>query len=167
MHRIAIVDDNETWCFVLALRLQQQGYAVSSFTNAQAFLREADQFDLVLIDFSIPAPRYQRDMDGPEVICQVKRQLDNPPVLVLISGFFTNTMLRSAATICPEADAIFSKQVELNDLFAHIRRLLSGRSQFGQSRRVENFFDTSERVQRTVSQVNRPAEQMNSSARGH
>jgi CheY-like chemotaxis protein len=128
MYRIAIVDDNETWCFVLALRLQQQGYAVSTFTDTQAFLREADQFDLVLVDYLIPTPRYQRGMDGPEVICKVKHQLEHPPKLVLISSFFLKDWVNDAMDICPEADAILSKQIKLPDLFSQIQHLLEGRT---------------------------------------
>lgn len=128
MYHIAIVDDNETWCFVLALRLQQQGYAVSTFTDTQAFLQEVDQFDLVLVDFSIPTPRYQRHMDGPEVICQVKHQLDNSPLLILISSFFTKDLLDHAMDICPEADAVMSKQTDLTGIFSKIQQLLANRT---------------------------------------
>ena len=134
MYHLAIVDDNETWCFVLALRLQQQGYAVSTFTDAQAFLRQAALFDLVLIDFSIPAPRYQRSMDGPEVICQVKHQLDNPPLIILISSFSTKDLLNDAAGICSEADAVLSKQIETTELFSQIQQLLASRTQSSQKR---------------------------------
>jgi CheY-like chemotaxis protein len=128
MYRLAIVDDNETWCFVLALRLQQQGYTVSTFTDVQAFLREVTQFDLVLVDFSIPTPRYQRSMDGPELIYQVKHQLNNPPLLILISSFFTQDLLKEATDICPEADAILSKQLETTEILSHIHQLLSDRT---------------------------------------
>jgi len=133
MYHLAIVDDNETWCFVLALRLQQQGYMVSTFTNTQAFLREADQFDLVLVDFSMPTPRYQHGMDGPEVICQVKRQLDKPPLLILISSFFTEDLLKDSAAVCPEADAVLSKQLETTEIFSQIQELLVGRKPVNQN----------------------------------
>jgi CheY-like chemotaxis protein len=135
MYHIAIVDDNETWCFVLSLRLQQQGYAVSTFTDPQTFLREANQFDLVLVDFSMPTPRYQRDMDGPEVLCRVKHQLDNPPLLVLISSFFTQDLLDAAMAICPEADAVMSKQTNLSEIFSKIQQLLANRPSIKQTHR--------------------------------
>lgn len=127
MCRIAIVDDNETWCFVLALRLQQQGYTVTPFTHARAFLREMDQFDLVLVDFSMPAPAYQVSMDGPELICQVKQQLDTPPLLVLTSSFFTQDLLGQASDLCPEADAVLIKQADLTEMLAQIQQLLASR----------------------------------------
>jgi CheY-like chemotaxis protein len=126
MYRIAVVDDNQSWCFVLKLRLQQEGYAVSTFANARAFLQEAEQFDLALIDFSIPAPVYQPDMDGPELISELRR-LDRSPILVLISSFFTEDVLNDASSICPEADAILSKQTETSRLFSQIRQLLNSR----------------------------------------
>lgn len=128
MYHLAIVDDNETWCFVLALRLEQQGYRVSTFTNVQAFLCEVAQFDLVLVDFSMPTPRYQAQMDGPEVICRVKHRLDNPPLLILISSFFTQDLLKEATAVCPEADAILSKQLETTEIFSRIHQLLAAQT---------------------------------------
>lgn len=132
MYKIAIVDDNETWCFVMSLRLQQQGYDVSTFTSAQAFLCETDRFDLVLIDFSLPTPRYQCDMDGPEVICKVKHQLESPPLLVLISSFFTQNLLKNAADLCPEADAVMAKEIDAQEIISQIRQLLEAKKQLKQ-----------------------------------
>ncbi|GAB4376188.1 MAG: hypothetical protein Kow00121_22860 [Elainellaceae cyanobacterium] len=127
MYRLAIVDDNESWCFVLALWLEQQGYTVSTFTNAHTFLEEVDRFDLVLVDFSLPAPRYRTAIDGPEVICKVRNCSDNPPLLVLISGFFTEDFLGQATEICPEADAVWSKQLDAKNLVYKVEQLLTNR----------------------------------------
>jgi DNA-binding response OmpR family regulator len=127
MYKLAIVDDNETWCFVLALRLQQQGYAVSTFTDVEAFLPEVARFDLALVDFSLPVPRHQRATDGTEVISQVKRQSDNPPLLVLMSSFFPADWIDEVADICPEADAVLPKQTEIEEMFFQIHQLLASR----------------------------------------
>jgi CheY-like chemotaxis protein len=129
MDTLAIVDDNETWCFVLALHLRQQGYTVSTFTDVWAFLQQADQFDLALIDFSMPAPRYQTGMDGPELICKVKQQCHKPPLLVLISNFFETDNAETLASLCPEADQILSKQVEMPTLMTQIQQVLANRKQ--------------------------------------
>ena len=141
MSRLAIVDDNETWCFVLALRLRQQGYTVSTFTDVRAFLSEADRFDLVLVDFSMPSPRYQNEMDGPEVICHIKNQLDNPPLLILISSFITKDLISDIADLCPEADAILSKQVETTEIYDTIEQLLASRK--GAKRKHPNYHSSS------------------------
>lgn len=127
MYNIAIVDDNESWCFVLALRLQQQGHNVSTFTSGYKFIQKANLFDLVLVDFSIPTPVYQVAMDGPEIICKVKQMLEQPPLLVLISGYFTKDLLSHAAYSCPEADAIISKQADISEIIAEIEYLLRNR----------------------------------------
>lgn len=127
MKRIAIVDDNEAWCFVLALRLQQLGYVVSSFTQSQDFLPQMDRFDLVLVDFSMPTPVYQPDMDGPEVISRVRQQLETPPILILISSFFAPDSVNQTTELCPEADAVLSKQTDTTELLAQIQELLMRR----------------------------------------
>ncbi|EKQ70797.1 hypothetical protein OsccyDRAFT_1102 [Leptolyngbyaceae cyanobacterium JSC-12] len=50
-------------------------------------MREASDFDLAIIDFSIPSRRYQILIDGPELISQLKQQLPNPPIFILIPSF--------------------------------------------------------------------------------
>lgn len=107
---------------------------MSTFTDTQAFLREVHQFDLALVDFLMPTPRYQLDMDGTELICQVKHQLDNPPLLVLISSFFTKDLLDVAADVCPEADAVLSKQTKTTGMFLQIQQLLANRTPLSQKR---------------------------------
>ncbi|MGI0484168.1 response regulator [Pantanalinema rosaneae CENA516] len=128
MYRLAIVDDNESWSFVAALRLQQQGYEVSTFTDPHTFLRQAEQFDLALVDFSLPPRRYEIEIDGPGVIDRVKQRLSQPPVLVLISSYFTEDILQQAAEICPAADAVLSKQVDSSNLIQQVEQLLAQRA---------------------------------------
>ena len=127
MYRLAIIDDNDSWCFVLAQRFQQHGFTVSTFTDPKAFIREASRFDLALIDFSMPAHNYMIETNGPDVIYTVKQQFSTPPVLVLISSFFTEDMLDQVTDICPEADAIMSKQSESRTLIRAIEQLLENR----------------------------------------
>lgn len=125
MYWIAIVDDNETWCFVMTHLLRQHQYKVSTFADAHSFLREANKFDLAIIDFSMPPRRYQAAMDGPELIHQLKRQIPNPPISILISSFFMDDILMQASEICPDADACLSKNVESAELIHTIKRLLA------------------------------------------
>lgn len=134
MYRLAIVDDNESWCFVLAVQLQQQGYIVSTFTDSNTFLREAEQFDLALVDFSMPPRRYQSETDGPEVINKVKQRFERPPLLILISSYFTEDILGQVLDIYPEADAVLSKQVESQELLNQIEQLLATRNRPDQAK---------------------------------
>jgi CheY-like chemotaxis protein len=121
MYRIAVVDDNEAWCFVIVNLFQQEGFTVSTFTDADAFIREAEQFDIALVDFSIPPRRYQKETDGPDIIRRLKANLTQPPFLILISAFFTEDVLQSADKICPEADAYLSKSMGLQEILHQVR----------------------------------------------
>ncbi|HEY9295061.1 MAG TPA: hypothetical protein VIQ31_01575, partial [Phormidium sp.] len=67
-----------------------------------------------------------------EVICRAKHQLKNPPILVLMSSFFTENLLKDASDLCPEADAILSKQVDTTDFFTSIQKLLKNRKRLEQ-----------------------------------
>ncbi len=124
MYKIAVVDDNETWCFVIHRSLEEKNFAVSTFNNDHEFLTEARKFDLALIDFSIPARRHQRSMDGAELIAQLKQTLQRCPILVLISAYFTEDCLQEARQICAEADACLSKSLTLQQILAVVEHLL-------------------------------------------
>ena len=125
MYKIAVIDDNETWCFVIAHLLHQRGYSVDTFTDANSFLHRASYFDLALVDFSIPSRSYQRDIDGPDLILNVKESLSRPPLLVLISAYFTQDILAQTPSICPAADACLSKHTELQEIVSQVDRLIS------------------------------------------
>lgn len=127
MYQIAIVDDNESWCFILAARLRQHGYAVSTFTDTDLFLRNAEQFDLALIDFSMPPRRYQVETDGPDVIRKLRQRLNPPPLLILISSFFTEDILKEVVDLNLQADAYLSKSVDSTELLRQIEGLLATR----------------------------------------
>lgn len=124
MYKVAVVDDNETWCFVIHRFLQQKNFTVSTFNNAQEFLSEACKFDLALIDFSIPSRRHQRHMDGAELIAQLRQTLRQPPILILISAYFPEECLQEASQICSEADVCLSKSLTLQQIMTVIEHLL-------------------------------------------
>jgi CheY-like chemotaxis protein len=124
MYSIAIVDDNEAWCFTLGFFLRQHQFSVSSFNAPDVFLKQAHHFDLALIDFSIPVRRFQREVDGPSLIARIKRQLSHPPLLVLISAYFTQEVLTHPHDICPEADAYLSKSAGLEEILQCVEQLL-------------------------------------------
>jgi CheY-like chemotaxis protein len=125
MYHLAVVDDNETWCFVLGHLLQQHGYNVTTFTDVDAFLRDVNRFDLALIDFSMPPRSYQTHTDGPDVIRKVRQRFSNPPLLVLVSAYFTEDLVKQAADIFPQADAYLSKDTDSRKLVTRIKQLLA------------------------------------------
>ncbi|MDX2243699.1 MAG: response regulator [Leptolyngbyaceae cyanobacterium bins.302] len=133
MYRIAIVDDNEAWCYVLQTVLQQHDFTVLTFTDAHAFIKVAQQFDLALIDFSMPARPFARELDGCEVINQLKQTLKNPPFMVLTSAFFAQDTLAIARELCPKADAYLSKTTSVTKIVELITRTKSGKSSTAQN----------------------------------
>jgi DNA-binding response OmpR family regulator len=137
--KIAVVDDNEAWAFVVDLFLSQKGFMVSVFSDPYTFLEQAEQFDLALVDFSIPLRSYQKDIDGSKLICSVKQRLENPPLLVLISAYFTEAILADAQEICPEADGHLGKGTELEEIFRFTKQLLDSKKQHAEQNQVMQF----------------------------
>lgn len=128
MYNIAVVDDNEAWRMAIGYSLRQHGYSVETFEDAIAFLQDAKYFDLALIDFSMPPRRYQKEVDGCELICQIKNILEKPPLLVLISAYFTDDVLPQVDQLCPQADAYLSKGSEMTKILYQIQDLLKNKT---------------------------------------
>lgn len=128
MRQVAIIDDNEAWCFALAYCLEQQGFSVRTFQDPFQFIPVADQFDLALVDFCIPSKRYRKEMDGADLICELKGSSDRPPLLVLMSAFFTPDILQSIEDVCPSADAFISKISGLNSILLSVDQIISTRT---------------------------------------
>lgn len=138
MYRISVIDDDPSWCVVMATRLQQQGYFVETFTDANVFLKKAEEFDLALIDFSMPPKRYQANTDGPDLIRALRQQIRNPPLLVLISAYFLDDLLQLGSELCPEADAYLSKNTDSLKMLQQIEQLLESKKTRIRSRAVQN-----------------------------
>jgi CheY-like chemotaxis protein len=124
MYRIAVVDDNEAWCFALENFLCQHGFDVSTFNDASVFFQVAKQFDLALVDFSMPSPCYQKEINGPELIAQLKQHLRQPPILILVSAYFTEEILQDIQELCPQADAYLSKSAGLKGVLRQIKQFI-------------------------------------------
>jgi CheY-like chemotaxis protein len=137
-YRIAVVDDNEAWCFALENFLHQNGFDVSVFSDTSAFLRVAKQFDLALVDFSMPSPYYQKEINGPELIAQLKQHLRQPPILILVSAYFTEEILQDIQELCPQADAHLSKSIGLKGILRQIKQFIEAHSASSHSPKLQN-----------------------------
>jgi two-component system sensor histidine kinase/response regulator len=85
--RVLVVDDHSVARMVLARYLEDMSFAVEtagSGVEALERVRAADEagrrFDLVLLDWKMPAP------DGLETARAIKRQLGKPPTIVLVTA---------------------------------------------------------------------------------
>lgn len=126
MHRIAVLDDDENWCFTVQ-RFFRKYYQVSVFADVEIFMGQVDRFDLAIIDFSLPRAIFEAKTNGGEIISNIKSKLKTPPILVLASGFISSSDLQAGYDICPEADSFLPKDAGLDNILQHINLLLEAR----------------------------------------
>ncbi len=82
MKQILLIDDDAAARFLVSDILQEQGYSVTTADNGKEGLLLLDQEspDLVITDIIMP------DMDGIEVIMQLKRSYPDGKIIALSAG---------------------------------------------------------------------------------
>lgn len=126
MHKLAVVDDDEYWCLAVQ-RFFRRDFEVSVFKGADRFLSKVCQYDLAIIDFSIPPARYETSMTGSELIRHLKQTLQDPPLLVLASGFISKNDREVGYQLCPEADDFIAKDAGLDEILHRVKTLLESK----------------------------------------
>ncbi|GAB4197336.1 MAG: hypothetical protein Fur006_45780 [Coleofasciculaceae cyanobacterium] len=122
MYTIAVVDDDRHWCHAIDRFLKNE-FEVYTFPTTADFLKQSFDFDLVLVDYSIPHLDSEDYMDSRELIRYLK-SLRYPPIVVLVSGYVSKNNTDLGKTICPEADAFLAKDAGLDELLRTIKELL-------------------------------------------
>jgi CheY-like chemotaxis protein len=125
MYTLAVVDDDKHWCFALERFLRGE-FEVYSFPTASDFLKQSFDFDLVIVDYSIPHMDYEEYVESSELIRYLKN-LRYPPLVILVSGYVSKNDSALGRNICPEADAFCAKDAGLDELSAKIKDLLACR----------------------------------------
>ncbi len=128
MYKIGVVDDDVVYCFAIQRFLSRE-FVVSVFTKFSSFLQEKGSYDLLIIDYCIPSANYEKEMDGCQLIYGLKANLPNPPILVLSTGFLSESNLEMGKEICPEADSFFAKEAGLEAILQHIKQLLTSKKE--------------------------------------
>jgi CheY-like chemotaxis protein len=121
--KIAVLDDDEHWCF-LVQRFLRNHFEVSTFQSFSELLPRIDQFELVIVDFSIPPRQYQENIDGCEMIRRIKQQYSPAPILVLSTAFISSNNLEFGKQLCPEADHFIAKDAGLDTVLEVVQTLL-------------------------------------------
>ncbi|WP_218079314.1 DNA-binding transcriptional response regulator [Anthocerotibacter panamensis] len=134
MVKLALLDDDANWCRTAEHFLGQE-FGVVVFRSITSFFQELDrlsQFDVLIIDFSLPTARHERsDINGSEIITRIKQSLAHPPLLILATAFVsTKEADQLGRRICPDADAIFPKDAGLETLRQQIHQLLKHKAMF-------------------------------------
>ncbi|HEY9859149.1 MAG TPA: response regulator [Candidatus Obscuribacterales bacterium] len=127
MKQIAVLDDDEHWCFSVQ-RFLRGTFEVSTFHNPSDLILKVSQYDLILVDFSIPPTQYQQNIDGCEIIQRIKQGLKQPPILVLATAFISANNPELGKQLCPEADFFIAKDAGLEFIATTIKQLLSASS---------------------------------------
>ena len=121
MARILIIDDAKPVRYTLKEEMEKYGYEVVEAADGRAGLdlQGREPADLVVTDIFMP------EMDGLETIFELKRDYPDIPIIA-ISGhgnFGTVDYLRVSERL--GADAVLSKPIEIEELVALVRCLLS------------------------------------------
>jgi DNA-binding response OmpR family regulator len=115
--RILLVEDERRVASFVAAGLRAEGYAVDhAATGAQAFARiQRAQPDLIVLDLGLP------DLDGTEVLDQLRRTQPRLPVIVLTARGDVEARVQSLDL---GADDYVTKPFALDELVARIRARL-------------------------------------------
>ncbi|HEY9750599.1 MAG TPA: response regulator [Allocoleopsis sp.] len=124
MAKIAILDDDEHWCFAVQ-RFLRGTFEVSTFHSASDLMPTISQYDLIIVDFSIPPTQYQENIDGCGIIQRIKQVLNNPPILVLATAFISKNSVKLGQQLCPEADFFIAKDAGLEFILTVVQQLIS------------------------------------------
>jgi DNA-binding NtrC family response regulator len=116
-HRIMVIDDEKIVGEMAKLSLEQDGYHVETFVNAEPALArlEQERFDVIVTDYKM------KGIDGMEVLRSVKRR--HPDVKVIMITAFAN-LDTAIEALRGDVHDFFPKPVKLKDLKASIQRAL-------------------------------------------
>lgn len=127
MLKIAILDDDKHWCLAVQ-RFFRNTFEVTDFSDANSLLedieKEPHRYDLIMVDLSLPPSKY-KEINGRQLIKQIREILPSPPILVLVTAFISKNDLESGEIICKEADAFLGKDGGLDDILQRLQQLLN------------------------------------------
>lgn len=123
MPTMAVIDDDIHWCFTIE-RFFRKEFEVFTFPNVADFLKQSFDFDIVLVDYSIPTLNYEEHIESRDLVCYLKN-LPYPPWVILVSGYVSKNNLALGKQICPEADTFFAKDAGLDQLSQTIKSLMT------------------------------------------
>jgi two-component system, OmpR family, KDP operon response regulator KdpE len=114
--KILVIDDEPPIRKLLRMGLETQGYQTMDAPNAKAALElMSDRPDLVILDLGLP------DMQGLELLRQIRARKDDVPVLVLSSR---GDEVAKVAALDEGADDYVTKPFGMEELLARIRTAL-------------------------------------------
>lgn len=116
-HRIMVIDDEKIVGDMSKLSLEQEGYIVETFLNAEPALKrlQEEKFDVVVTDYKM------KGIDGMEVLKTVKDLY--PATQVIMITAFAN-LDAAIEALRRDVHDFFPKPVKIKELKASIKRAL-------------------------------------------
>jgi len=116
-HRIMVIDDEKIVGDMAKLSLEQEGYQVETFLNAEPALKrmQEEKFDVVVTDYKM------KGIDGMEVLRTVKDRY--PATQVIMITAFAN-LDAAIEALRRDVHDFFPKPVKIKELKASIKRAL-------------------------------------------
>ncbi len=117
MSRIMVIDDEKIVGDMSRMSLEQEGYEVETFLNAEPALArlKEEQFDIVITDYKM------KGMDGMEVLRTIKTMY--PEIKVIMITAFAN-LDTAIEALRGDVHDFFPKPVKIKELKASIKRAL-------------------------------------------
>ncbi|OGT90406.1 MAG: hypothetical protein A2286_10725 [Gammaproteobacteria bacterium RIFOXYA12_FULL_61_12] len=119
--RVLIVDDNASAREILGRMAADSGFDIATARNGSEALKQLEyaavagrKFDLVLMDWQMP------EMDGVSCVSQIRQRLSSPPLVIMVTAFGRDNVLREARTNHLNIDNILTKPVTASNLLDSI-----------------------------------------------
>jgi DNA-binding NtrC family response regulator len=120
-HKIMVIDDEKIVGDMAKLSLEQEGYSVETFLNAEPALKrlQEEKFDVVVTDYKM------KGIDGMEVLKTVKNLYPSTQVIMITA--FAN-LDAAIEALRRDVHDFFPKPVKIKELKASIKRALEKQS---------------------------------------
>jgi two-component system, OmpR family, alkaline phosphatase synthesis response regulator PhoP len=118
MHRILLVEDEETLLEIIKLNLDLEGYEVIPASNGKKALQltQNQHFDLLLLDVMLP------EIDGFQICEQVRLMDESTPIMFLTAKDSPSDRIQGLKR---GADDYLTKPFHLEELLLRVKKLLS------------------------------------------
>ncbi len=113
---LAVVDDDPEACASLSAMLGVHGLSVVDYASARDFLQARRAFACLIVDVHMPG------MSGLALLAHLRAERNDCPA-ILLTGLNDPDIVDQAAAL--GAIAVFDKPVDVQDLLATIRRVVS------------------------------------------
>lgn len=160
---VMVVDDEEAVCSMVRTILEERGYRISTFADAESALESAEDhgYDVALLDIHLPgtsgvdlAERLHHDCDRPAIITMTAYPDVDSAVQSMRSGsrdyltkpFHAEQLVAAVERVCRELGLVYNTESDLNRLIG--QRIRRERQQLSLTLR-----QLSERTELTTSQL--------------